>query len=76
MAVKHDDNGKYHVSNYSPQTLGVSSMLIRREDSIASKSGMVLPFVPLAMSFENVNYYVEIPTVSTHISLIHPLMKS
>ncbi|GAA0158882.1 ATP-binding cassette [Lithospermum erythrorhizon] len=28
---------------------------------IAPKRGMVLPFIPLAMSFEDVNYYVDMP---------------
>ena len=29
-----------------------------------SKGGMVLPFVPFSMSFEKVNYYVDMPKVS------------
>lgn len=29
--------------------------------AVAHKRGMVLPFTPLAMSFENVNYYVDRP---------------
>ena len=28
-----------------------------------NKRGMVLPFTPLAMSFEDVNYYVDMPPV-------------
>lgn len=28
-----------------------------------AKKGMVLPFIPLAMSFDLVNYYVDIPPV-------------
>lgn len=31
---------------------------------IAPKRGMVLPFAPLAMSFDDVNYYVDMPPVS------------
>lgn len=27
------------------------------------KKGMVMPFTPLAMSFDNVNYFVEMPLV-------------
>ncbi|GJZ10574.1 ABC transporter G family member 35-like protein [Tanacetum coccineum] len=27
-----------------------------------SKKGMVLPFIPLAMSFDNINYYVDMPS--------------
>ncbi|KAH6782331.1 pleiotropic drug resistance 1 [Perilla frutescens var. hirtella] len=30
---------------------------------VADKRGMVLPFTPLAMSFENVDYYVDMPPV-------------
>lgn len=29
----------------------------------ATKRGMVLPFTPLSMSFDNVNYYVDMPPV-------------
>jgi len=29
----------------------------------AAKRGMVLPFTPLAMSFDDVNYYVDMPAV-------------
>lgn len=35
---------------------------------VAPKRGMVLPFTPLAMSFNDVNYYVDMPVVS-HNSL-------
>ena len=33
-------------------------------NGVAPKRGMVLPFTPLAMSFDNVNYYVDMPPVS------------
>ncbi|PWA42268.1 ABC transporter G family member 35 [Artemisia annua] len=32
-----------------------------KENSDASKRGMVLPFTPLAMSFDTINYYVDMP---------------
>lgn len=32
---------------------------------VAPKRGMVLPFQPLAMSFDSVNYYVDMPAVRT-----------
>lgn len=35
---------------------------------VAPKRGMVLPFTPLAMSFDNVNYYVDMPPVRTEHS--------
>ncbi|KAI3740632.1 hypothetical protein L2E82_31102 [Cichorium intybus] len=31
------------------------------KNSIGSKKGMVLPFTPLIMSFNNINYYVDMP---------------
>lgn len=37
------------------------------------KKGMILPFTPLAMSFDSVNYYVDMPSVrfySFHIRFI------
>ncbi|MCL7044741.1 hypothetical protein MKW94_007516 [Papaver nudicaule] len=39
---------------------GADSVL-EEASGIASKRGMVLPFVPLAMSFDNINYYVDMP---------------
>lgn len=30
---------------------------------VAPKRGMVLPFTPLAVSFDSVNYYVDMPPV-------------
>jgi len=48
--------------------------LSRNEDSsleaangVAPKRGMVLPFTPYAMSFDNVNYYVDMPAVRNPI---------
>lgn len=32
---------------------------------VAPKRGMVLPFTPLAMSFDNVSYFVDMPPVRT-----------
>ena len=32
---------------------------------VAPKRGMVLPFTPLAMSFDEVSYYVDMPAVSS-----------
>lgn len=36
-------------------------------DSATNKKGMVLPFQPLSLSFENVNYYVDMPAVSSYL---------
>ena len=35
------------------------------QDSVPRKKGMVLPFQPLSMAFENINYYVDMPEVGT-----------
>ena len=32
-------------------------------NGVAAKKGMILPFSPLAMSFDTVNYYVDMPPV-------------
>lgn len=37
----------------------------------ADKRGMVLPFTPLTMSFEDVNYYVDMPPVRSLVRLLH-----
>ncbi|KAI3862926.1 hypothetical protein MKX03_011415 [Papaver bracteatum] len=34
---------------------------LEETNAITSKRGMVLPFVPLSMSFDNINYYVDMP---------------
>ncbi|CAL0332406.1 unnamed protein product [Lupinus luteus] len=50
------------------QRMGTNSSEIRSADpaielatGVAPKRGMVLPFQPLAMSFDSVNYYVDMP---------------
>ena len=40
-------------------------------DSAASQKGMILPFTPLAMSFDSVNYYVDMPSVRILISIFN-----
>lgn len=40
----------------------------------APKRGMILPFTPLSMSFENVNYYVDMPLVSIRFPFIFNTM--
>jgi hypothetical protein len=40
-------------------------------NGVAPKRGMVLPFAPLAMSFDSVNYYVDMPPVRIlHLSFL------
>lgn len=36
--------------------------------------GMVLPFTPLAMTFSNVHYYVDVPAVSLHFFCTSPVL--
>lgn len=38
-----------------------SSSSIEGANGVATKKGMILPFSPLAMSFDTVNYYVDMP---------------
>ena len=41
------------------------------ETSIQTARGMVLPFQPLSLAFNHVNYYVDMPAVSA----IHPRLE-
>jgi hypothetical protein len=50
-----------HVLNTS-QTTG-------SDNGLMQKRGMVLPFTPLSMSFDDVNYYVDMPPVRKFFSL-------
>ena len=36
---------------------------IESANGVAPKKGMILPFQPLAMSFDSVNYFVDMPPV-------------
>ncbi|KAI3971816.1 hypothetical protein MKW92_043715 [Papaver armeniacum] len=38
-----------------------SDSVLEEANGIVNKRGMILPFVPLAMSFNNINYYVDMP---------------
>ncbi|KAF9613768.1 hypothetical protein IFM89_011492 [Coptis chinensis] len=46
---------------YSRGLLGNTDSFHEAGSGVALNRGMVLPFTPLAMSFENVNYYVDMP---------------
>ena len=37
---------------------------IHEPENAAAQKGMILPFRQLSMAFENINYYVDMPTVS------------
>jgi len=38
------------------------------EDTLTTNKGMVLPFTPLSLAFDHVNYYINMPTVSSTYS--------
>ncbi|KAJ7951718.1 Pleiotropic drug resistance ABC transporter [Quillaja saponaria] len=48
-------------SRSNPNGLRNSDSVLESENGFAPKRGMVLPFTPLAMSFDSVNYYVDMP---------------
>lgn len=37
----------------------------------APERGMILPFTPLSMSFDSVNYYVDMPSVRIYFPSFH-----
>ncbi|KAM0019487.1 putative ABC transporter, AAA+ ATPase domain, ABC-2 type transporter, ABC-transporter [Helianthus debilis subsp. tardiflorus] len=45
--------------------------LNRTEEMAAKKKGMVLPFQPLSLAFDHVNYYVDMPAVRLIFANIH-----
>lgn len=46
-------------------------------NGVAPKRGMILPFTPLAMSFDEVKYFVDMPPVRTNsIPLVSLLFSS
>ena len=53
MSSRSNSNG---ISRNADSTLEIAN-------DVAPKRGMVLPFTPLAMSFDSVNYYVDMPAV-------------
>lgn len=64
----HNISGEMAIRRMSSRTN--TSGLSRNADSaleaangVAPKRGMVLPFTPLAMSFDSVSYYVDMPAV-------------
>lgn len=36
-------------------------------ENVVNRKGMVLPFHPLSLSFDHVNYYVDMPAVSLYL---------
>lgn len=57
-------------SRTNPNGMSRNDSSVDSASGVAPKRGMVLPFTPLAMSFDTVNYYVDMPPVR---SLFHSL---
>jgi hypothetical protein len=51
------------MSNRSTNLVGNNESSLEAATGVAPKRGMILPFQPLAMSFENVKYFVDMPPV-------------
>lgn len=56
--------GEMEIQRMSSITHGNDDARLESAAGIAPKKGMVLPFTPLAMSFDSVNYFVDMPPVS------------
>uniref|UniRef100_A0ACD6AER2 Uncharacterized protein n=1 Tax=Avena sativa TaxID=4498 RepID=A0ACD6AER2_AVESA len=50
---------------------GISRVMSVGSNEAAPRRGMVLPFSPLSMCFDDVNYYVDMPAVTIRESLIY-----
>ncbi|OMO66557.1 hypothetical protein COLO4_30499 [Corchorus olitorius] len=48
-------------SRTNPNGMSRNDSSVETANGVAPKRGMVLPFTPLAMSFDSVNYYVDMP---------------
>ena len=55
----------------NPDGLGGNADSLEAANGVAHKRGMVLPFTPLAMSFDSVNYFVDMPAVGINTFYFH-----
>jgi hypothetical protein len=55
---------------------GVARVMSVGSNEASPRRGMVLPFSPLAMSFDNVNYYVDMPAVSSPSTILSSFFMS
>jgi hypothetical protein len=58
--------GNHLVSASSHQSTGVNTetdSAIMEDDSVSTKKGMILPFDPLSLTFDNIKYSVDMPQV-------------
>jgi hypothetical protein len=59
-------DGNHLVSASSHQSAGINTetdSAIVEDDSAPTKRGMILPFVPLSLTFDNIRYSVDMPQV-------------
>lgn len=68
-ASKMEGDGN-NTSKYESSGIRSDDRILESANGVAPKRGMVLPFRPLAMSFDCVNYYVDMPAVRTSSSYI------
>jgi hypothetical protein len=57
--VEQHNVGAEHMSRFVSLASDASDAIAQAEP----KRGMILPFQPLAISFDNINYYVDMPVV-------------
>ncbi|KAJ3692072.1 hypothetical protein LUZ60_012422 [Juncus effusus] len=57
----NDDSNPREMRMYNRSTNGSRVLDMSSSNGFKPKRGMVLPFTPLAMSFDDVNYYVDMP---------------
>lgn len=60
-------------SRSNPDALGGNANSFEAANGVAHKRGMVLPFTPLAMSFDSVNYFVDMPAVGINTFYFHSI---
>lgn len=47
------------------------SSIPKSTEKAKTKKGMVLPFQPVSLAFENVNYYIDMPNVNFNSNLFY-----
>lgn len=59
--MHHMENGSKHFNKYNPGVFQNAKV----------NGGMSLPFTPLSISFENIQYFVDMPKVRFHTLVKH-----
>ena len=52
----------------------MAEMNSNTENNVVDRKGMVLPFEPLSLAFDHMNYYVDMPAVSQETNKIKGLI--